>query len=597
MRTLLAIGATLTLTATPAFAQPFYVQSVRQICQLPRPNNNGRVVGHDNGSSVRLSNGTTYFFFADTILDMNGNDGYDPNDVGPGSFVGRGTVAATTDHRAKDCFNLTDYKNDGQGTATGLFDPVDLHSGECALWPIGSVVFPDQVNGDQVYIYGSAPRPCPSATNGCADACILYTSFLAKFDPATRTAHRLAVDWPETEPPPGQAAQEIQFNYPTLVTHSDGTNWIYVVGTKKVGSTLNYYMARVPTAQVETKSAYQYKNGSGWVANDPTAATPLFPEFGGGQVSIVYNKYLKRFLMTYTCGFATKICARTALVAGKDESAISGGWSDEVQIYDCPKSDGLGCYAAFQHGEFAKRAIYVTTARLSPLAKRCSSNADCRCSGSPDYLCHMPPGQTTGTCDVPINLQKRYALTLHEIVLAKTPPLTPIQRFESAKSYSPATYCSDPQMVTADGWSNKQLDSRGIFGDLNFSYVSNWTGTESLNGVSVPQIDQDTTVPGASLAAVRLWKAPTGTHGLIRISGEARKKFSCGGPLRVEAIRIAAVTDKVSSLWFADLKPSARTARYNFTTTLNSGDSIGFKTSGGADPACDRVVFSPLIQK
>lgn len=595
MRNLLATGALLALTATPALAQqPFYVQSVRQICQLPRPDNNGRVVGHDNGSSVKF-NGTSYFFFADTVLDSNGNGGYDPSDgTVPGDFINLGTVASTgTDHRPKNCLDLTDYKTDGHGTATSLYPPSDLHEKECNLWPIGSVV----ANG-KVYIYGSAPKPSPEATLGCRDLSQIYTAFLSTFDPATRQAHRLPVEWAQQDVPTFFSPQEPQFNYPTPVTHSDGSNWIYVVGTRKISSTYTYYMARVPAEQAETKSAYQYQNGSTW-ASDPLLAAPIFHGEGGlGQVSVVYNKYLKHFLMVYTCAIATKICGRTATVAGKDEFAISGGWSDEVEIYQCPPSDGLGCYAAFQHGEFAKRAIYVTTARLSPLAKNCTSNADCRCTGSPDYVCHIPDGQTQGQCDVPINLQHRYGLTLHEITLSKTQPVPPIARFESASVYSPGLYCQQAQQGIGR-WYYDQLKN-GSFSGLNFDYTWNWVGTESVSGIPVPQIDQDSMVPTANAAAVRLWQPLYGSNGLIRISGEARKKFSCGGKVHADIIRVAA-TGNISRIWFADLQPGARSAIVNFTTNLNVGDSIGFRawedTGTNPDPACDRVVFSPLIQK
>jgi hypothetical protein len=87
---------------------------------------------------------------------------------------------------------------------------------------------------------------------------------------------------------------------------------VYSYGTPS-GRAGTLYLSRVNENQILDASKYQYWNGSGWVANNPAAATPILPattsSFFGlfkttkypsvSELSVQYNPYLKKYVMLY----------------------------------------------------------------------------------------------------------------------------------------------------------------------------------------------------------------------------------------------------------------------------------------------------------
>jgi hypothetical protein len=89
--------------------------------------------------------------------------------------------------------------------------------------------------------------------------------------------------------------------------------WVYSYGTP-AGRGGTVYLSRVNQTQILDQTKYQYWNGSTWVANKPSAATPILPGttsggfFGWGatttypsvsEMSVQYNPYLKKYVMLY----------------------------------------------------------------------------------------------------------------------------------------------------------------------------------------------------------------------------------------------------------------------------------------------------------
>jgi hypothetical protein len=570
IRKLLLGGILLSASATVTTAAPsFYVQDVREVCQLPRANNNGKVLGHDNGSSV-LFNGTSYWFFADTGWDANGNGVQDPSGDG---FIGLSTVASTTDLNAADCMDMT-YRANG-GTVQSLFPGSALHSDECLLWSAGAVAA-----NNQIYVYAEGVK------KDAQGHCVLGNPtevFLARVDPSTMAATRVVTT---------QAAGVTGFNEPLNVSEPSGCGgtikWVYLVGTKSLGGgTEGYLLGRVTEANIEDPTQYQYWNGSTWVVNDPSVASPIFSEFwAANAMEIFYNTYLGRYMAVYTCGLTTSVCARTALTAGKGGAALTGGWSDPTTLYSCP-GDFFNCYAAYPHPEYGHGStLYITTAQLRPAGESCSVDSDCFCPNDPN-----PANQCiNGTCTEP-NLYSRYGLRMREVKISTSAPPAGLVLADAGRDYTPKARCG-PATQGSGGWYYRRLNG-STFTDLTFDYLWNWIGPDSVSGFPAPAINEDTAFPGTNTDAVRVWQAPGA--GTAEISGEARKRYTCGDSTIAEIIRIQNNTP-VASLWSATLTPASRAAIYHLTTSVSAGDSLGFKVKrGGTAADCDEILFEPTI--
>ncbi|MGV0790627.1 DUF4185 domain-containing protein [Mycolicibacterium sp. XJ1819] len=100
--------------------------------------------------------------------------------------------------------------------------------------------------------------------------------------------------------------------------------WVYSYGTPS-GRKGTVYLSRVQETQILDATKYEYWNGSSWVANAPSAATPLFPgkttSFFGffkstkyptvSEMSVQYNPYLGKYVMLYG-DQSNRIVLRTA---------------------------------------------------------------------------------------------------------------------------------------------------------------------------------------------------------------------------------------------------------------------------------------------
>ncbi len=568
--------------AYQALAPPFFVQDLREVCQFPRPDNNGKVMGHDNGASV-LFNGKSYWFFADTRWDSNNNGFYDTSD----GFIGRGTVAYTTDLDASDCMDMT--YSVVSGHAKEVFPASAQQADECLLWPAGPVV----ANGS-IYLYSTAVKKTGST---CGTG---HEVFLSKFNTSTLQAQRLVTTQSNSQP---------QFSFPFNVAEAVGCEvpikWVYLLGSKSVEAGLiddtAYLLGRVTETNIENPSTYQYWNGSTWIVGDPTAATALFQENAGGQSSISYNSALDRYMIVYTCDLSKKVCARTALAPGAGPEALLGGWSERVDVYECP-GEFFSCYFGYSHPEFGDGStIYVSADRLTPQTiKPCDEDSDCACPNDPN-----PANQcVSGACTAP-NVPPRYRLRLREVKVGTIAGPAGRSFHDAGRDYTPewsyprsffgSPVCDEP-IQGANGWSYRRLSGTALT-DLTYNYLWNWRGPDTVGGalqIPAPQINEDTSLPGENTDAVRVWAAPGA--GTVQISGEVRKHQACGDQAIAKLLRIQGSSTVGAPLWSATLGPSSRSVLLNWTGTVNAGDSIGMAVArGGTSAGCDEVIFAPTI--
>lgn len=114
--------------------------------------------------------------------------------------------------------------------------------------------------------------------------------------------------------------------------------YVYMFGTP-AGRFDGAYLARVPEADVLTKEKYEYWNGKGWILNDESAAVKVIDE-PVGELSVAYNSYYRKYIMTY-------LNEDRAAIALRSSSELTGGWSGESEIAAGDEYPAL--YGAFIH--------------------------------------------------------------------------------------------------------------------------------------------------------------------------------------------------------------------------------------------------------
>jgi hypothetical protein len=135
------------------------------------------------------------------------------------------------------------------------------------------------------------------------------------------------------------------------MTRSGG--YVYVFGTPS-GRNGNAYLARVPEAQVLTKSAYSYWNGSNWALNNEAAAVAVV---GGpvAELSVKYDSYSHKWLMMYLLN--GDLILKTA-------TSLTGPWSaPQIAV---SSSDYPTNYGGYIHPWSSSGNIYFTMSQWDP---------------------------------------------------------------------------------------------------------------------------------------------------------------------------------------------------------------------------------------
>ncbi len=137
-------------------------------------------------------------------------------------------------------------------------------------------------------------------------------------------------------------------------------NYVYAFGTPS-GRGGTVYLSRVDQMSVLDQAAYEYWNGSAWVLNRPSAATPILPGKtttfwfftrktypSVGEMSVQYNTYLNQYVMMYADS-ANNVVMRTA-------DRPEGPWSEPTTVATSVQYPGL--YAPMMHPWTTDQDIY-----------------------------------------------------------------------------------------------------------------------------------------------------------------------------------------------------------------------------------------------
>ncbi len=327
----------------PRMTAPFLFQgvtNVREVAQVTGPASPNRtdrfqIAGTDLGSMFK-ANGKTWFVFGDTFGQRaEGMTG------GGGTQWRSNVLGYSTDVTPADGIVLDGFITDDTGAAKELIGSKKQDYDEMTCIPT----------------YGFT-------ANGA-----MYLAFMSVYH------------WGE----PG----EWETNHSGLARSTDnGQNWVVLdsprwagdsnfiqVSVQQIGSELFFWgvthgrfggvqLMKVPEAQVEDAKAYRYFTGTGsdnqpvWSADAAEAMTIVKSTVG--ELSVVHNKYLDRWIMTYTHGGGNGAEIR--------ESATPWGpWGEAFQLVSPQAVPGL--YSPYMHADFTSadgRTIYFTLSKWDP---------------------------------------------------------------------------------------------------------------------------------------------------------------------------------------------------------------------------------------
>lgn len=297
----------------------------RTVCHLPRSGNAQHILGYDTGFSF-VHNGVAYWSFGDSLGDL-GSGVYDGE---VGDWTRTGTLARTTDLKARDCVDVGLATSDGTNVLAIPGEP-----GDSLRWPgpafeaDGALYFLFQLQRADAWGIGLGGISAPTRSD-------------------LGLVRRAGWQWG-----PGERGYSSAINV-------DGR--VYLLSQDEVTDLA--YLARVPEAQLADVDAYEYFDGTAW-SGSASAAAPILGDVENAP-SFVYYPAIDRFVIVYTCAFGAGVCASTSKRNGRDDDAMSGGWNTPTVILWSTFA-GHG----FWHAGYADPAhperIYVTTARLPQL--------------------------------------------------------------------------------------------------------------------------------------------------------------------------------------------------------------------------------------
>jgi hypothetical protein len=325
---------------------PFLLSGVRdvvQVAQLTGPSSSNHtdrfeVAGQDLGSMFQAG-GQTWFAFGDTFSEL--TPGMIGGAAGTGSWRSN-TLAYSTDTNPADGITLDGYLVDDTGSAKQLLPAQQVDNVEFAVIPTHGFA----ANG-AMYLHFMSVKHFESATTWATNY-----SGLAKSTDGGETWTKLdAPRWPGD-------SNFIQVS----VAKVDSDIYFWGVTHGRLGGV---QLMKVREQDVEQQDAYQYFTGlsadgtPGWSGSISAAKTII--DGTVGELSVVWNTYLDRWLMTYSDGGSGSASIREA-------GAPWGRWSDAMTLVsaaDVP--DGL--YAPYMLDRYTANdgaTIYFTLSKWGP---------------------------------------------------------------------------------------------------------------------------------------------------------------------------------------------------------------------------------------
>ena len=316
------------------------VRDVRRVAQVTGPDSPNRtdrfeIAGQDLGSMFQ-ADGKTWLVFGDTFGQR------EPGQTGGGGTEWRSNALAwTTDTDPADGLTIGGYVADDIGWAKELIDSKKVDGVEMTTIP----TYGFTAGGAMYLAYMSVRHwgePGEWETN--------YAGFAKSTDQGQTWIRLDAPRWP-------------------------GDSNFIQVSTVRVGDDMYFWgvphgrfggvrLMKVPAGDVERQDAYRYFTGTGadggprWSA-DPAAARTIVDDTVG-ELSVVWNPYLSRWLMSYTNGRAESAVIREGVTPW-------GPWGDAVTLLS--QSDEPGLYAPYMAPQYVAdggRTIYFTLSLWNP---------------------------------------------------------------------------------------------------------------------------------------------------------------------------------------------------------------------------------------
>ncbi len=308
------------------------IVSVKQVGQLtgqPSLNNTGRVnvYGTDLGSMFLHSDGRIYFLFGDTFGP--------PGRPGVSGDWRSNTMAYTTDFKASDGITFDGWITGASGRAKALIegrhDPND-GSGEVTKIPTAGWSF----RGRQFLWFMSVKRW------GNPGQWEVNYSEIAYSDDDGNTWSRSGTRW----------SGNSNFIQVAVAEHS-GYFYFWGIPAGRYGGVK---LARVAPPDVLDKAAYRYYTGTGWSASEANGVLVVDPPVG--ELSVLWNSYLQRWIMMYLNVSETRIELREA-------REPEGPWGAPWEIASARDYPAL--YGAFMHSKYVENegeTVYFLMSRF-----------------------------------------------------------------------------------------------------------------------------------------------------------------------------------------------------------------------------------------
>jgi len=255
------------------------VTGVEQIAPLTGADSASRtdqygVYGTDLGSMFEFD-GKMWFVFGDTFGER------DADQVGGGgSFWRSNTLGFTTDFDPRDGITLDGMIVDDGNSAMELLPSKKIDNDEMTVIPTHGFAV-----GDTMYLHWMSVRHW-----GVPGEWEVNDAGLAKSSDTGQT-------WEVLDSPRWDGESDFVQVSPAHVT-DDGTDWLYFWGTTH-GRFGGVSLARVEATKVEDSSAWEYFAGDTENWSDSVDDASLVIDDTVGELSVVWNDYLDRWIMTY----------------------------------------------------------------------------------------------------------------------------------------------------------------------------------------------------------------------------------------------------------------------------------------------------------
>jgi hypothetical protein len=293
------------------------------------------VMGTDLGIVVKYQ-GRYHFIFGDTF----GGD-YVAHQQTADAHWRSNVMAYSNDTTFSDGIVINGWvANETTGMARELFGPVEkIDRVYLTMIPTAAMV-----DGNRFYIFYMD-------INHWGTSGVYYTNYgsIAYSDDGMHFTRATNVSWP------GDSNFNMFGHVQDFRPASIATGWEYFLATP-AGRYHADYLLRVPRSKILDQSAYQYfagADGTGnptWSASMGSASAVI--ERPVGEISVMWNEYLQRYVVMYIEHYTATIILRTA-------EHLWGPWCEPVGVV--PFSEYPGLYGSFIHPDLVEdggRIVY-----------------------------------------------------------------------------------------------------------------------------------------------------------------------------------------------------------------------------------------------